>query len=121
MFQVTGGCQVKDDLERPWHALLPLPQAEFRSDFSPEDWVGAEELITKAEADGLTDDLIERIQDWWDENGKSRERLGELIKRLGMRVFLRAVGLPAVAQMVKAPRTNPYVFFWPEEIKKEVK
>ena len=28
-------------------------------------------------------DLIERIQDWWDENGKSRERLGELIKRTG--------------------------------------
>ena len=42
-------------------------------------------------------DLIERIIDWWDENGKSRERLGELIKRVGMRVFLRAVGLPAVA------------------------
>jgi len=38
-----------------------------------------------------------------------------------MRVFLRAVGLPAVPQMVKAPRTNPYVFFWPEDIKKEVK
>jgi sulfite reductase alpha subunit len=66
-------------------------------------------------------DLIFRIQDWWDEYGKSRERLGELIKRLGMRVFLRAVGLPAVSQMVKAPRTNPYVFFWPEDIKKEVK
>jgi dissimilatory sulfite reductase alpha subunit len=63
-------------------------------------------------------DLIERIQDWWDENGKSRERLGELIKRVGMRVFLRAVGLPAVPQMVKAPRSNPYVFFWPEDIKK---
>jgi len=32
------------------------------------------------------------------------------------------VGLPAVPQMVKAPRTNPYVFFWPEEIQqKEVK
>jgi sulfite reductase alpha subunit len=66
-------------------------------------------------------DLILRIQDWWDEYGKSRERLGELIKRLGMRVFLRAVGLPAVPQMVKAPRTNPYVFFWPEDIHKEVK
>lgn len=66
-------------------------------------------------------DLIERIQDWWDEFGKSRERLGELIQRLGMRVFLKAVGLPAVPQMVKAPRTNPYVFFWPEDIKKEVK
>jgi sulfite reductase alpha subunit len=66
-------------------------------------------------------DLIERIIDWWDENGKSRERLGELIKRVSMRVFLRAVGLPAVPQMVKTPRANPYVFFWPEEIQKEVK
>jgi dissimilatory sulfite reductase alpha subunit len=66
-------------------------------------------------------DLIERIIDWWDENGKSRERLGELIKRLGMRVFLRALKLPALPQMVKSPRTNPYVFFWPEEINKEVK
>ncbi len=65
--------------------------------------------------------LIERIQDWWDENGKSRERLGELIQRLGMRVFLKAVDLPAVPQMVKAPRTNPYVFFWPEDLKEEVK
>ena len=65
--------------------------------------------------------LIERIQDWWDEFGKSRERLGELIQRLGMRVFLKAVGLQAVPQMVKAPRTNPYVFFWPEDINKEVK
>jgi len=66
-------------------------------------------------------DLILKTQDWWSENGKSRERVGELIKRVGMRVFLRAVGLPAVPQMVKAPRTNPYVFFWPEDIKKEVK
>ena len=67
-------------------------------------------------------DLITKITDWWSENGKSRERVGELIKRVGMRIFLRDVGLPAVPQMVKAPRTNPYVFFWPEDIqKKEVK
>ena len=64
-------------------------------------------------------DLIFKIQDWWSENGRSRERVGELIKRVGMRTFLRAVGLPAVPQMVKAPRTNPYVFFWPEDIKKK--
>ncbi|HUH65311.1 MAG TPA: dissimilatory-type sulfite reductase subunit alpha [Syntrophales bacterium] len=64
-------------------------------------------------------DLVLKIQDWWSENGRSRERVGELIKRLGMRTFLRAVGLPAVPQMVKAPRTNPYVFFWPEDIKKK--
>lgn len=67
-------------------------------------------------------DLILKILDWWSENGRSRERVGELIKRVGMRTFLRAVDLPAVPQMVNAPRTNPYVFFWPEDIKeKEVK
>jgi len=66
-------------------------------------------------------DLLGKIMEWWDENGKMRERIGELINRLGMRTFLRAVGLPPVPQMVKNPRTSPYVFFWPEEIKKEVK
>jgi sulfite reductase alpha subunit len=66
-------------------------------------------------------DLLRKIWDWWDENGKMRERIGELINRLGMRTFLKAVGLKPVPQMVKNPRTNPYVFFWPEEIKKEVK
>jgi len=30
---------------------------------------------------------------------------------MGMRVFLKAMGLPPVPQMIKAPRTNPYVFF----------
>lgn len=64
-------------------------------------------------------DLIAKIQDWWDENAKSRERIGELINRLGMRTFLRAVGLKAIPQMIKNPRTNPYVFFWPEDIKKK--
>jgi sulfite reductase alpha subunit len=63
-------------------------------------------------------ELLAKILDWWDENAKSRERIGELINRLGMRTFLKAVGLKAVPQMVKNPRTNPYVFFWPEEIKK---
>jgi len=66
-------------------------------------------------------DLIAKIMEWWDENGKMRERVGELINRLGMRSFLKAMGLSPVPQMVKNPRTNPYVFFWPEEIKKEVK
>ena len=37
------------------------------------------------------------------------------------RSLLKAMGLKPVPQMVRNPRTNPYVFFWPEEIKKEVK
>ncbi len=52
-------------------------------------------------------ELLDKIWDWWDENGKMRERLGELINRLGMRVFLKAVDLPPVPQMVRAPRANP--------------
>ncbi len=62
-------------------------------------------------------DLIQRIWEWWDENGKMRERLGELINRLGMRAFLKAVDLPAVPQMVRVPRANPYYFWDPEEVK----
>jgi sulfite reductase alpha subunit len=61
--------------------------------------------------------LVEEIWEWWDENGKMRERLGELINRLGMREFLRAVDLPPVPQMIRAPRANPYYFWDPEEVK----
>lgn len=56
-------------------------------------------------------DLIRKIWEWWDEIGRPRERVGELIERVGMRTFLKAVGLKPVPQMIKAPRTNPYVFY----------
>ncbi len=62
-------------------------------------------------------ELVEKIWEWWDENGKMRERLGELINRLGMRAFLKAVDLPPVPQMIRAPRANPYYFWDPEEVK----
>jgi sulfite reductase alpha subunit len=62
-------------------------------------------------------DLIRRIWEWWDENGKMRERLGELINRLGMRAFLKAVDLPPAPQMIRMPRANPYYFWDPEEVK----
>jgi dissimilatory sulfite reductase alpha subunit len=62
-------------------------------------------------------DLVEKIWDWWDENGKMRERLGELINRLGMRAFLKAMDIEAVPQMIRIPRANPYYFWDPEEVK----
>ncbi len=62
-------------------------------------------------------DLVRRIWEWWDENGKMRERLGELINRLGMRTFLKAMDLSPVPQMIRAPRANPYYFWDPEEVK----
>jgi len=55
-------------------------------------------------------DLLRKIWDWWDENGNP-ERGGRVDREGGMRTFLKAVGLKPVPQMIKAPRTNPYVFF----------
>jgi dissimilatory sulfite reductase alpha subunit len=59
-------------------------------------------------------DLIGRIHEWWSENGKNRERVGELMLRLGMRNFFLGVDLPAPAQTVRTPRANPF-FFWHAE------
>jgi sulfite reductase alpha subunit len=56
-------------------------------------------------------DLLLKIWDWWDEHGRTRERVAELIQRVGLRTFLRAVGIKPVPQMVYQPRSNPYVFF----------
>lgn len=66
-------------------------------------------------------DLLERIWEWWDEHGKMRERIGELIYRKGMGQFLRDVGLPPVPQMVYQPRANPYIFWYPEDFEKNNK
>jgi sulfite reductase alpha subunit len=56
-------------------------------------------------------ELLEKIWDWWDENGKTRERVAEVIDRLGMPTFLKAIDVKPVPQMVFQPRANPYVFF----------
>jgi sulfite reductase alpha subunit len=61
-------------------------------------------------------ELARNIHDWWDENAKFRERCGELVKRVGMRKFLKDLGMSAIPQMVNAPRANPYYFWWPEEV-----
>lgn len=60
-------------------------------------------------------EFLEKVWEWWDENGKTRERIGELILRLGMRNFLRAIEVEPIPQMVMAPRANPFFFWWPEE------
>jgi sulfite reductase alpha subunit len=62
-------------------------------------------------------DLARNIQDWWDENAKFRERIGELVKRVGIRTFLKDMGMDPLPQMVNAPRANPYYFWWPGEVK----
>ncbi len=56
-------------------------------------------------------ELIEKIWDFWNEHGKSRERVGELIQRVGMGNFLEELGIDPLPQMVSQPRDNPYIFY----------
>ncbi|MGZ4822315.1 MAG: dissimilatory-type sulfite reductase subunit alpha [Terriglobales bacterium] len=68
-------------------------------------FVPAEELLDTLK------ELLKRIWDFWDEYGNNRERVGELIQRVGMSAFLDGIGLDPVPEMVAAPRDNPYIFF----------
>jgi dissimilatory sulfite reductase alpha subunit len=61
-------------------------------------------------------DVIEAIWDWWMEEGKNRERLGELMKRQGFQKLLEVTGIDPMPQHVKEPRHNPYIFWKEEEV-----
>jgi dissimilatory sulfite reductase alpha subunit len=56
-------------------------------------------------------ELINAIWEFWGEEGKSRERIGEFIQRVGLGNFLDAIGLEPRPEMVAHPRENPYVFY----------
>jgi len=64
----------------------------------------------------IKENVIEPIWDWWMEEGKNRERLGELMKRQGMQKLLEVTGLEPDVRMVQEPRTNPYIFWKEEEV-----
>jgi sulfite reductase alpha subunit len=57
------------------------------------------------------EDLIERIWDFWGEHGKNRERVGELMQRVGLGNFLEAIEVEPIPEMIAYPRENPYVFY----------
>ncbi|HHP7233422.1 MAG TPA: dissimilatory-type sulfite reductase subunit alpha [Desulfobacterales bacterium] len=64
----------------------------------------------------IKETVIEPIWDWWMEEGKNRERLGELMKRQGMQKLLEVTGFDPDPRMVQEPRTNPYIFWKEEEV-----
>ena len=61
-------------------------------------------------------ELVEKMWDWWMENGKNRERIGELIQRLGMKEFLKVCDLTPDPRMIYTPRYNPYIFYDPADV-----
>ncbi|MGA2263120.1 MAG: sulfite reductase, dissimilatory-type subunit alpha, partial [Acidobacteriota bacterium] len=62
-------------------------------------------------------ELIRRVWEFWDEYGNNRERVGELMQRVGMANFLDGIGLDPLPEMIAAPRDNPYIFFQIEDKK----
>ena len=64
-------------------------------------------------------EFLENVWDWWDENAKTRERLGELIYRLGMNSMLKSIGMEPVPQMVKHPRENPYIYWYGDDFEND--
>jgi len=62
-------------------------------------------------------EFIYKIWDYWMEVGKNRERVGELIQRIGLNRFLTdVVGIKPIPQHVRIPRDNPYIFWKEEEV-----
>jgi dissimilatory sulfite reductase alpha subunit len=61
-------------------------------------------------------EFVEKMWDWWDEEGKNRERIGELIQRKGLYEFLSACNIEPDPRMVKEPRSNPYIFYKEDEV-----
>ncbi|MBI5552829.1 MAG: dissimilatory-type sulfite reductase subunit alpha [Desulfobacterales bacterium] len=64
----------------------------------------------------LKETVIEPIWDWWMEEGKNRERLGELMKRQGLQKVIEVLGVDPDPRMVQEPRSNPYIFWKEEEV-----
>ncbi|RUM89045.1 MAG: dissimilatory-type sulfite reductase subunit alpha [Thermodesulfatator sp.] len=62
-------------------------------------------------------ELIDKVWDFWMENGKNRERVGEIMQRVGLNRFITDIlGLKPIPQHVREPRSNPYVFWKEEEV-----
>jgi sulfite reductase alpha subunit len=75
-------------------------------------WVIVPFIELEAPFDNLKD-IVDKMIEWWDDNAKPRERIGELIEVKGMRPFLEAIGVDPQPQQVKEPRKDPF-FFWSE-------
>jgi dissimilatory sulfite reductase alpha subunit len=72
-------------------------------------------FVPEEELEETITELTSRVWEFWDEHGMNRERIGELIQRVGMANFLDAIGLDPQPEMITAPRDNPYIFFQKEE------
>jgi sulfite reductase alpha subunit len=61
-------------------------------------------------------EVVENLWDWWMEEGKNRERIGESMRRVGMQFMLNLINQEPVPQHVAYPRENPYIFWKEDEV-----
>jgi sulfite reductase alpha subunit len=64
----------------------------------------------------IKETVIEPLWDWWMEEGKNRERMGELMKRQGLQRVIEVLGVDPDPRMVQEPRSNPYIFWKEDEV-----
>lgn len=56
-------------------------------------------------------DLIDRMWEFWNDNGHDHERIGEFIARVGLGTFLEGVGIEPDPRMISSTRTSPFIKF----------
>ncbi|MBF0294745.1 MAG: dissimilatory-type sulfite reductase subunit alpha [Magnetococcales bacterium] len=56
-------------------------------------------------------EFVERVWEFWNDNGMDHERVGEFIARVGMGTFLKGIGVEPDPRMIRQPRTTSYIKF----------
>ncbi len=56
-------------------------------------------------------DFVEKVWEFWNDNGMDHERIGEFIYRIGMLTFLKGVEIEPDPRMISRPRTTSYIKF----------
>lgn len=67
-------------------------------------------LETDEDFENLTD-VIDRMWEFWNDNGMDHERIGEFIARVGLGTFLEGCGIEPDPRMIQSTRTSPYINF----------
>jgi sulfite reductase alpha subunit len=82
--------------------IVPFMKLETDEDF--------EKLVT----------LSKNLMEFWVENGLEHERCGEMIERIGLNNLIEGLGMEVDPNMVRHPRTNPYVRLdgWDDEVER---
>ncbi len=61
-------------------------------------------------------EFVDKMWNFWMENGKNRERLGETMQRVGLANYLKALEVEPDPRQINTPRYNPYIFYDPADV-----